>query len=123
MDEPVALVLAVPVLALALWALSWFGALSNSQARTVVAAERSAVAAATSIGSEAAATATGIATGDTWPACTDADADVTLTPSGTAAAVEVVCDMPGPIPGSQVCVVGFAQARPGLSGHDHLTCP
>lgn len=123
MDEPVALAIAVPVLALALWALSWFGGLSNSQARTVVAAERAAVSAATSVGPEAAATATGIATGDTWPACTAATAEVTHKDTGTAAAVELVCDVPGPISGSQVCVAGFAQTRPALSGHAHLGCP
>ena len=46
-----------------------------------------------------------------------------MTPSGTAAAVQLACGVPGPMPGSQVCVTGFAQTRPGLSGHDHLTCP
>ena len=127
MDEPIALMIAVPALTLALWALAWFGGLSNSQARTVVAAERAAVAAATSNGLEASATATGIATGDTWPACTDVTATVTHNTTGSGidrdAAVELVCDVPGPIPGSQVCVTGFARTRPALSGHAHLDCP
>lgn len=123
MDEPIALMIAVPALTLALWALAWFGGLSNSQARTVVAAERAAVAAATSHGPEASATATGIATGDTWPACTDATATVTHNTTGSDAAVELVCDVPGPVPSSQVCVTGFAQTRPALSGHAHLDCP
>ena len=123
MDEPVALIVATPALALTLWALAWFGGLVNGQARTVVAAERSAVAAAAAVGPEAADTATGVATGGTWPACTDATADLAHGGPGSAA-VTLVCDVPGPIPGSQVCVTGFAQARPAMTGHTHhVTCP
>lgn len=123
MDEPVALVIAVPALALALWSLAWFGSLVNSQSRTVVAAERSAAAATASLGTETATTATAIATGDTWPACTAATADVAHTDSGSNAAVTIVCDVPGPVPNSQVCVTGFAQTRPARTGHVHITCP
>ncbi len=39
MDEAVGLVLATPVVALALWALAFVGGLSNGQARAAAAAE------------------------------------------------------------------------------------
>jgi len=123
MDEPAALVVAIPAVALALWSLAWFGSLANSQARTVVAAERSAAAATAALGTEAAATATEIATGETWPACTDATAVIAHIDAGAQAAVSLVCDVPGPIPNSQVCVTGFAQIRPARTGHVHVSCP
>ena len=123
MDEPVALVIAIPAVALTLWSLAWFGGLVNSQARTVVAAERSAAAATASLGTEATATATAIATGDTWPACTAVTAGIAHIDIGSDAAVSLVCDVPGPVPNSQVCVTGFAQTRPARTGHVHVACP
>ena len=123
MDEPVALVIAIPAVVLALWSLAWFGSLANSQARTIVAAERSAAAATAALGTEAAATATAIATGDTWPACTDASAVIAHIDSGEQAAVSLVCDIPGPVPNSQICVTGYAQTRPARTGHAHVSCP
>lgn len=123
MDEPVALVIAIPALALALWSLAWFGSLVNSQSRTVVAAERSAAAVTASLGTETAVTAAAIATGDTWPACSVVTADVAHIDAGSDAAVSVVCDVPGPIPNSRVCVTGFAQTRPARTGHVHVDCP
>ena len=123
MDEPVALVIAIPAVALALWSLAWFGGLVNSQSRSVVAAERSAAAATASLGTETAATATAIATGDTWPACTATTATVAHIDPGADAAVSIVCDIPGPIANSQVCVTGFAQTRPARTGHVHVDCP
>ena len=123
MDEPVALVIAIPAVALTLWSLAWFGGLVNSQSRTVVAAERSAAAATASLGTETSATATAIATGDTWPACTAVTADIAHIDPGSAAAVSLVCDVPGPVPNNQVCVTGFAQTRPARTGHVHIACP
>lgn len=123
MDEPLALVIAIPAVALALWSLAWFGGLVNSQSRTVVAAERSAAAATASVGTETSATASAIATGDTWPACTAVTAGVDHIDAGSGAAVSLVCDVPGPVPNSRVCITGFAQTRPARTGHVHITCP
>lgn len=123
MDEPVALVIAIPAVVLALWSLSWFGGLVNSQSRTVVAAERSAAAVTASLGTETSATASAIATGDTWPACSAVTAVTAHIDPGSAAAVSLVCDVPGPVPNSQVCVTGFAQTRPARTGHVHIACP
>ena len=120
-DDAVALVVAAPVVALALWAVAFVGGQSNGQARAAVAAELAARAAAGS-GAEAADTAGRIALGATLAACAHTDATlVHHDPSGTAA-VAVVCQVPGPFSHTRVCVVGYAQARPAATGHFRTGC-
>ena len=81
-DDAVALVVAAPVIALALWAVAFVGGHSNSQARAAVAAELAARAAADS-GAEAADTARRTALGATWPpAPTPTPLSSTTTPAG-----------------------------------------
>ena len=123
MDEAVALVLASPVVALALWAVALSGGFANGQARTAVAAELAAQAAVQATGLEAADAAGRIALGATLSACTHTGAALTHTNAGQSAAVTVVCEVPGPLSGNQVCFTGYAQARPAASTHARVACP
>lgn len=122
MDDAVALVVAAPVVALALWAVAFVGGQSNSQARAAVAAELAARAAADS-GSEAAVTAGRTALGATLAACARTDATLDHHEPGEAAAVTVVCRVPGPLRNNRVCVTGYAQARPAATGSVPAVCP
>lgn len=123
MDEAVALVVAAPVVALALWAVAFAGSHSNSEARTAVAAELAAAAAADASGPEAADAAARVALGATLAACARTDAILDHADPGRTAAVTVVCQVPGPFSGSGVCVTGYVQARPAASGHLRVDCP
>ena len=122
MDEAVALVIAAPVLALALWAVAFVGGQSNSQARTAVAAELAARASVDS-GPEAADTAARTALGATLAACVLTDAVLAHHDPGESAAVTVACRVPGPGARDRVCVTGYAQARPATTGHVQAACP
>ena len=122
MDDAVALVVAAPVIGLALWAVAFVGGHSNSQARTAVAAELAARAAAGS-GLEAADTAGRTALGATLAACARTDAILVHHDPGQAAAVTVVCRVPGPLTHNRVCITGYAQARPATTGHIPAACP
>ena len=122
MDDAVALVVAAPVVALALWAVAFVGGQSNSQARAAVAAELAARAAADA-GSEAADTAERTALGATVAACASTDATLDQHEPGEAAAVTVVCGVPGPMTHNRVCVTGYAQTRPAATGHVPAACP
>ncbi len=123
MDEAVGLVLATPVVALALWALAFVGGLSNGQARAAVAAELAAQAAVQAGGPEAADSAERVALGATLSACVRTSAALTHTDAGQSAAVTVVCEVPGPLPGNRACFTGYAQSRPAASAHVRVTCP
>ena len=81
-DEAVALVVAAPIVALALWAVAFAGHFSNGQARSAVAAELAAQAAARARGPEAAATAGRIALERRCPL---ANRPVRLSPTSTPA--------------------------------------
>ena len=123
MDEAVALVVATPVVALALWAVAFVGGFSNGQARATVAAELAAQA-ATHAGSAAAAdTAERIALGATLSACAQTSTALDHAGAGGTARVTVVCDVPGPLSGNRVCFTGYAQARPATSAHVRVACP
>ena len=122
MDDAVALVVAAPVVALALWAVAFVGGHSNSQARATVAAELAARAAADS-GPEAADTAGRIALGATLAACARTDATLDHHNPGRTAAVTVVCGVPGPLTHNRVCITGYAQTRPATTGHVPAACP
>ena len=122
MDDAVALVVAAPVVALALWAVAFVGGQSNSQARAAVAAELAARAAADA-GSEAADTAGRTALGATLAACARTDTALDLHEHGESAAVTVVCRVPGPLKNNRVCVIGYAQVRPATTGHVPAACP
>ena len=122
MDEAVGLVLAAPVVALALWVIAFVGGFSNGSARATVAAEMAAQAAADASGPEAAGTAARVALGATLSACTHTTASLVYADAGRAAAVAVVCETPGPVPGNRVCVIGYAQARPAVSAHGQPAC-
>ncbi len=122
MDDAVALVVAAPVIALALWAVAFVGAHSNSQARAAVAAELAARAAAHS-GAEAADTAGRTALGATLAACAHTHATLVHHDPGRTAAVTVVCRVPGPLTHNLVCVTGYAQAKPAATGHVRAACP
>ncbi len=117
-----ALVVAAPVIALALWAVAFVGGHSNSQARATVAAELAARAAADS-GPEAADTAGRIALGATLAACAHTDAILDHHDPGRTAAVTVVCGVPGPLTHNSVCITGYAQTRPATTGHVPAACP
>ena len=123
MDEAVALVVAAPVIALALWAVAFVGGFSNGQARAAVAAELAAQAASQAAGPEAADAAERIALGATLSACAQTSAALTQTDAGQSAVVAVACEVPGPLPGNRVCFTGYAQARPAASAHAKVACP
>ena len=123
MDEAVALVVAAPVLALALWAVAFIGGYSNGEARAVVAAELAAQAAARASGPEAADAAERVALGATLSTCARTSTTFHQAQEDRAAAVTVVCEVSGPLPGNTVCVTGYAQARPAVSTHVHAACP
>ena len=116
MDEAVALVVAAPVVALALWAVAFVGGFANGQARAAVAAELAAQAAVQAGGPETADSAERVALGATLSACARTDA-------GQSAAVTVVCEVPGPLPGNRACFTGYAQSRPAASAHVRVACP
>lgn len=122
MDDAVALVVAAPVIALALWAVAFAGSQSSSQGRAAVAAELAAQAAVDS-GLEAADTAERIALGTTLAACAQTDIVLAHHDAGESAAVTVVCRVPGPLTHNRVCVTGYAQARPAATGHVPVSCP
>ena len=123
MDEAVALVVASPVIALALWAVAFVGGFSNGQARGAVAAELAAQAAVHATGPEAADAAGRIALGATLSACAQTSATLAQTDAGQSAAVTVVCEVSGPLAGNRVCFTGYAQARPAASTHVRVSCP
>ena len=123
MDEAVGLVLATPVVALALWALAFVGGFSNGQARAAVAAELAAQAASQAAGPEAVDAAERIALGATLSACARTSATLARTDAGQSATVAVVCEMSGPLAGNRVCFTGYAQTRPAASAHVRVTCP
>lgn len=123
MDETVALVVAAPVVALALWGVAFVGNFANGQARTAVAAELAAQAAVQAKGSEAAVAAERIALGATLSACARTSATLAQADAGQSAAVTVVCEAPGPLPGNQACFTGYAQTRPAASAHVRVACP
>ena len=123
MDDAVALLVAAPAVALALWAVALVGNLADSLARTAVAAEAAAHAAARAYGSDPAETAHSIALGATVNACatTRTVVEHVDTAVGTAA-VTVACDVPDPV-APRVCFLGYAQANPATSGHLPAPCP
>ena len=123
MDEAVALVVASPVVALALWAVAFVGGFSNGQARAAVAAELAAQAAVQATGPEAADAAGRIALGATLSACAQTSATLVQADAGQSAAVTVVCEAPGLLRGNRVCFTGYAQARPAASAHAQVACP
>ena len=122
MDEAVALVMAAPVVALALWAVAFTGNFSNGQARAAVAAELAAQAAVRSGGPEAADAAERIALGATLSACVRTSATLAHIDARQSAAVTVVCEVPGPLPGNRACFTGYAQQRPAASTHARVAC-
>ncbi len=123
MDEAVALVLATPVIALALWAVAFVGGFSNGQARAAVAAELAAQAAAQADGPEAADAAGRIALGATLSSCTQTSASLAHIDLRQSAAVTVVCEVSGPVAGNRVCFTGYAQTQPAASAHAQVACP
>lgn len=127
MDEAVALVVAAPVVALALWAVAFVGGYSNGQARATVAAELAAQAAAHSaahtVGPEAADAAGRVALGATLSACARTDTILNHADADRTAAVTVVCEIAGPLSGNRVCIAGYAQDRPAASVHARAACP
>ena len=123
MDEAVALVVASPVVVLALWAVAFVGGFANGQARAAVAAELAAQAAAHATGPEAADAAGRIALGATLSACAQTSTTLVLADAGQSATVTVVCEVPGPLAGNRVCVTGYAQSRPAASAHAQVACP
>ena len=127
MDDAVALVVAAPVVALALWAVAFVGGYSNGQARATVAAELAAQAAARSaahtVGPEAADTAGRVALGATLSACIRTDTILNHADADRTAAVTVVCEVAGPLSGNRVCIAGYAQDRPAASVHARAPCP
>jgi len=123
MDEAVALVVASPVVALALWAVAFVGGIANGQARAAVAAELAAQAAAHATGPEAADATGRVALGATLSACAQTRATLAQADAGQSATVTVVCEVSGPLTGNRVCVTGYAQARPAASAHVPVACP
>ena len=123
MDEAVAVVVAAPVVALALWAVAFVGGFSNGQARAAVAAELAAQAAAHTAGPEAADAAGRIALGATLSACAQTSSYVDIAGAGRSATVTVVCEVSGPLAGNRVCFTGYVQARPAASAHVRVACP
>ncbi len=122
MDEAVALVLAAPVVALALWAVAFTGSFSNAQARSAVAAELAAQAAADARGSVPDA-AERVALGATLSACAQTGTSLNHIDTGQSAAVTVACEVPGPPARNRVCFAGYAQHRPAVSTHVRVACP
>ena len=125
MDEPVALILAVPVIALALWALAFVGAQANSEARSVVAAEAAAAAAvgAQAAGADPGDAARRVALGAALTACTLTDTTLEhSSPTDATAAVTVACQVPGPLTHNRICVTGYAQPWPHPGGHSRAAC-
>lgn len=123
MDEAVALVVAAPILALALWAVAFVGGYSNGEARAVVAAELGAQAAARASGPEAVDAAERVALGATLSTCARTNTTFHAAQEDGEAAVTVVCEVSGPLPDNRVCVTGFVQTRPAVSTHVHVDCP
>ncbi len=123
MDEAVALVVAAPVVVLALWALAFVGGFSNGQARAAVAAELAAQAAVRVSDPEAADTADRVALGATLSACANSGSALIHNDAGRSAAVTVVCEAPGPLPGNRACFTGYVQHRPAASTHARVACP
>ncbi|MXW96153.1 MAG: hypothetical protein F4110_14115 [Acidimicrobiaceae bacterium] len=123
MDEAVALVLAAPVVALALWAVAFVGGFANGQARAAVAAELAAQAAAQAGAPEAAESAERVALGATLSACVQTSATLVHADASQSATVTVVCEASGPPAGNRVCVTGYAQSRPAASAHVRVACP
>ena len=123
MDEAVALVVAAPVVALALWAVAFTGNFSNGQARTAVAVELAAQVAARTRGSEAAATAGRVALGATLSTCVQTGTSLDHIDAGQSAVVTIVCEVPGPLAGNRACFAGYAQHRPAASTHVRVACP
>ena len=125
MDEPVALILAVPAIALALWAVAFVGAQANSEARSIVAAEAAAAAAAAAqtAGADPGDAARRVALGAALTACTLTDTTLEHSSRTDAtAAVTVACQVPGPLTHNRVCVTGYAQPWPHHSGHLRAAC-
>lgn len=127
MNEAVALVVAAPVVALALWAVAFAGDYSNSEARSTVAAELAAQAAARSaahtVGSEPADMAARVALGVTLSACARTDTILNHASADRTATVTVVCEVSGSLSGRRVCIAGYAQDRPAASTHARAPCP
>lgn len=123
MDEAVALLIASPAIALALWGLAFFGHHSHSAARASVAAELAATAALNADGPEAHTTVERVTQGSTWPACAGVSGTLDHIDAGADATVSVICNVPGPVADVQVCFVGYAQARPADIGHTQTPCP
>ena len=123
MDEAVALVVAAPVVALALWAVAFVGGFANGQARAAVAAELAAQAAVQAGGPEAADSAERVALGATLSACVRTSAALAHVDASQSAAVTVVCEVPGPLSGNRACFTGYAQSRPAASTHVRVACP
>lgn len=126
MDEAVALLLAAPVLALAVWTLAHVGDRSNAAGRVEVAVELAASAATDAAAhgassQDAAEAARRVVTGATLDACEGVDhLDVAVVDStaGPVAAATVTCRVPHRIWGpTQLCVTGYAQHRPAALGH------
>ncbi len=127
MDEAVGLAIAIPVIALTLWATALAGSLANGQARVAVASELAAQAASQATGSQAADTAERIASGATLDSCSTASSSTavesTMVSSSRWATVTLICEVSGPSGAIRVCVVGYAQTRPVLSAHHPVSCP
>ncbi|MCY4068759.1 MAG: hypothetical protein OXE79_06620 [Acidimicrobiaceae bacterium] len=131
MDEPVALAIAIPVIAMSLWGVSLTGGVANGQARVAVASELAAQAAASGAADTAVASgvADRIAVGATLDSCVNTNSSSSTVAAGGApassrsAAVTVVCEAPGPFADIQVCVIGYAQTRPAVSAHHRVPCP
>ena len=123
MDEAVGLVVATPVIALALWAMAFVGSFSNGQARAAVAAELAAQAASQAAGPEAADAAGRIALGATLSACARTSSTLAHIDPRQSAAVTVVCEVSGPLAGNRVCFTAHAQTRPAASAHVRVACP
>lgn len=123
MDDAVALLVAAPAVALALWAVALVGNLADSLARTAVAAESAAHAAAHASGADPAEAARRIALGATVNACATTRTVVEHVDMvvGTAA-VTVACEVPGPV-AQRVCIIGYAQTNPATSGNLPAACP
>ena len=126
MDEAVAMLLAAPALALAVWTLAHVGDRSNAAGRAEVAVELAASAAAEAAAHgasdlDATSTARRVASGATLDACDGLDhldVEVVHSTGDPVAAVTAVCRVPHRIFGpTQLCVTGYAQHRPAALGH------
>ncbi|MCY4176203.1 MAG: hypothetical protein OXD37_07680 [Acidimicrobiaceae bacterium] len=129
MDEPVALAIAIPVIAMSLWGVSLTGGVANGQARVAVASELAAQSAASGAADTAVASgvADRIAMGATLDSCVSTNSSTVAAggapASSRSATVTVVCEAPGPFADIQVCVIGYAQTRPAVSAHHRVPCP